>query len=76
MDIRILECLRGGKCLSAKTISKRTGIHRNYVMKQCFGDDRVKRVDPVEVGWGAHPDKSRIWKLVGELDASHTTLDG
>lgn len=75
MDNRILECLSGGKRLSTNTISKRTGIHRNFVAKQCFGDGRVRRVDPLEVGWGAHPDRSRVWTLVGELDSTHTALD-
>lgn len=63
MDNRILECLAGGKALSIDTIAKRTGIHRKYVMKQCCEDERVVRVHPLEVGWGAQESRSRIWKL-------------
>ena len=59
---KIVETLSDGKKLSVNTIAKRLGVHRKAVMAECAQNShKVRKVDPMEVGWGANSIKSKIF---------------
>jgi len=52
---RLLDLLSGGKKLSARTISKRTGMSNKYILgaaNALIGAGKLRRVEPHEVGSG------------------------
>ena len=52
---RLLDLLSGGKKLSARTISKRTGMSNKYILgatKALIESGKLRRVEPHEVGSG------------------------
>ena len=62
---RIVETLSDGKKLSGSTIAKRLGVSRRAVMAECLSNTQlIRRVDPLEVGWGATYTKSKIFTLI------------
>jgi hypothetical protein len=62
---KVTEALSNGKKLSTATIAKRIGASRRAVMAVCAQNSQTfRRVDPVEVGWGATADKSKVFALI------------
>lgn len=62
---KVTEALSNGKKLSTATIAKRVGASRRAVMAVCAQNPKVfRRVDPIEVGWGATANKSKVFALI------------
>ena len=60
----IEDCLRG-KRLSVNTIANKFGneLTRGMIHKLCDKHPGIKRVKPLDVGWGAHIAHSKIFEL-------------